>query len=108
MFYLHLQIGPHKRATDVCKELAEKAKTPAHELCLQECTLGGALKRPLHHAEKILETVARWGYWDPDDRKDNVLILKKDRLYRDIVPRVIFFFNFYSAFVVPFSMNNIV
>ncbi|KAK0177358.1 hypothetical protein PV328_001420 [Microctonus aethiopoides] len=85
---VNVTIGPHKRATDVCKELAEKAKTPAHELCLQECTLGGALKRPLHHAEKILETVARWGYWDPDDRKDNVLILKKDRLYRDIVPRI--------------------
>lgn len=83
-----LQIGPQKSAVDVCRELSEKAKIPAHELCLQECTLGGALERPLHHAEKVLETVARWGYWDPDDRKDNVLILKKDRLYRDIVPRV--------------------
>lgn len=60
----------------------------AHELCLEEDTLSGALERPLHHKERVLETVARWGYWDPEDRKDNVLILKKDRLYKDIVSLV--------------------
>ncbi|KAH0535313.1 arf-GAP with Rho-GAP domain, ANK repeat and PH domain-containing protein 1 isoform X1 [Cotesia glomerata] len=85
---VNVTIGPQKSAADVCRELSEKAQVPAHELCLQECTLGGALERPLHHAEKVLEAVARWGYWDPEDRKDNILILKKDRLYRDIVPRI--------------------
>ncbi|XP_008550939.1 arf-GAP with Rho-GAP domain, ANK repeat and PH domain-containing protein 1 [Microplitis demolitor] len=85
---VNVTIGPQKSAADVCRELSEKAKVPAHELCLQECTLGGVLERPLHHAEKVLEAVARWGYWDPEDRKDNILILKKDRLYRDIVPRI--------------------
>ncbi|XP_014480433.1 PREDICTED: arf-GAP with Rho-GAP domain, ANK repeat and PH domain-containing protein 1 isoform X2 [Dinoponera quadriceps] len=85
---VNVTIGPQKTAFDVCRELAEKANLPAHELCLEEYTLSGALERPLHHNERVLETVARWGYWDPEDRKDNTLVLKKDRLYKDIVPLV--------------------
>ncbi|XP_046141866.1 uncharacterized protein LOC114871103 isoform X1 [Osmia bicornis bicornis] len=85
---VNVTIGPHKTAYDVCQELAEKTNLSAHELCLEEYTLSGALERPLHHSERVLETVARWGYWDPEDRKDNVLILKKDQLYKDIAPLV--------------------
>ncbi|KAL2734532.1 hypothetical protein V1477_013709 [Vespula maculifrons] len=85
---VNVAIGAQKTAFDVCRELSEKANLPAHELCLEEYVLSGALKRPLHHNERVLETVARWGYWDPDDRKDNILILKKDRLYKDIVPLI--------------------
>ncbi|EGI60849.1 Arf-GAP with Rho-GAP domain, ANK repeat and PH domain-containing protein 2 [Acromyrmex echinatior] len=85
---VNVTIGPQKTAFDVCRELAEKTNLPSHELCLEEYTLSGALERPLHHNERVLEAVARWGYWDSDDRKDNVLILRKDRLYKDIVPLV--------------------
>ncbi|XP_035733559.1 uncharacterized protein LOC118446704 isoform X1 [Vespa mandarinia] len=85
---INVSIGAQKTAFDVCRELSEKVNLLAHELCLEEYALSGALKRPLHHNERVLETVARWGYWDPDDRKDNILILKKDRLYRDIVPLI--------------------
>ncbi|XP_011636050.1 uncharacterized protein LOC105426497 [Pogonomyrmex barbatus] len=85
---MNVTIGPQKTAFDVCRELAEKTNLPPHELCLEEYTLSGALERPLHHNERVLETAARWGYWDTDDRKDNVLVLKKDRLYKDIVPLV--------------------
>ncbi|XP_011172382.2 uncharacterized protein LOC105204845 [Solenopsis invicta] len=85
---VNVTIGPQKTAFDVCRELAEKTNLPSHELCLEEYTLSGALERPLHHSERVLETVARWGYWDSDDRKDNTLILRKDRLYKDIVPLV--------------------
>ncbi|XP_020278516.1 uncharacterized protein LOC109852089 [Pseudomyrmex gracilis] len=84
----NVTIGPQKTAFDVCCELADKANLPAHVLCLEEYTLSGALERPLHHNERVLETVARWGYWDTDDRKDNILVLKMDRLYKDIVPLV--------------------
>ncbi|XP_015184087.1 PREDICTED: uncharacterized protein LOC107070416 [Polistes dominula] len=85
---VNVTIGAQKTAFDICRELSEKANLPAHELCLEEYALSGALKRPLHHNERVLETVARWGYWDSDDRKDNILILKKDSLYKDIVPLV--------------------
>ncbi|EFN61039.1 Centaurin-delta-1 [Camponotus floridanus] len=85
---VNVTIGPQKTAFDVCRELAEKTNSPAHELCLEEYTLSGALERPLHHNERVLEAVARWGYWDSDDRKDNALVLKKDRLYKDIIPLV--------------------
>ncbi|XP_018357944.1 PREDICTED: uncharacterized protein LOC108757823 isoform X1 [Trachymyrmex cornetzi] len=85
---VNVTIGPQKTAFDVCRELAEKTNLPSHELCLEEYTLSGALERPLHHNERVLEAVARWGYWDSDDRKDNILILRKDQLYKDIVPLV--------------------
>ncbi|XP_063986375.1 arf-GAP with Rho-GAP domain, ANK repeat and PH domain-containing protein 1 [Diachasmimorpha longicaudata] len=84
----NVTIGPQKTASDICKELAGKTKIPAHELSLDESILDGTLQRPLHHAEKVLEVVVRWGYCDPEDRKDNILILKKNSLYRDIVPRI--------------------
>ena len=88
------QIGPQKTAFDVCRELGDKVGCPPHELCLEEFDLLGSLERPLHHSEKVLEVVARWGYWDTEDRKDNVLILRKDRLYKDIVPLVSLIFEF--------------
>ncbi|KAK2585291.1 hypothetical protein KPH14_009978 [Odynerus spinipes] len=81
---VNVSIGAQKTAFDVCRELSEKANMPPHELCLEEYALSGALERPLHHNERVLETVARWGYWDPEDRKDNILILKKDKLYKDV------------------------
>ncbi|XP_076286546.1 rhoGAP_ARAP and RA_ARAPs domain-containing protein RhoGAP15B isoform X3 [Lasioglossum baleicum] len=85
---VNVTIGPQKTAFDICVELAEKTNSPAHELCLEEYTLSGALERPLHHTERVLETVARWGYWEPEDRKDNILILKRDHLYKDILPLI--------------------
>lgn len=85
-----MQIGPQKTAFDICREFGDKVNCAPHELYLVEYDLSGALERPLHHSERVLEVVARWGYWDPEDRKDNVLILRKDRLYKDIVPLVSF------------------
>ncbi|XP_078041879.1 rhoGAP_ARAP and RA_ARAPs domain-containing protein RhoGAP15B isoform X2 [Augochlora pura] len=85
---VNVTIGPQKTALDICIELAEKTNSPAHELCLEEYTLSGALERPLHYTERVLETVARWGYWEPEDRKDNILILKGDQLYKDILSLV--------------------
>lgn len=49
-----------------------------------ESVLSGALIRPLHHSEKVLDTVLRWGYWDDADCKDNCLILVFNTIYRDI------------------------
>ncbi|XP_051172084.1 uncharacterized protein LOC127288588 [Leptopilina boulardi] len=85
---VNVTIGPQKTAFDICREFGDKVGCAPHELCLEEYDLAGALERPLHHSERVLEVVARWGYWDPEDRKDNVLILRKDRLYKDIVPLV--------------------
>lgn len=85
---VNVTIGPQKTAFDICREFGDKVNCAPHELYLVEYDLSGALERPLHHSERVLEVVARWGYWDPEDRKDNVLILRKDRLYKDIVPLV--------------------
>lgn len=46
-----------------------------HELQLEEHVLNDNLTRPIHHTEKVLDVVLRWGYWDESDRKDNCLVL---------------------------------
>lgn len=79
-------VGPQREAGDVCHELCNKMNVFAHELCLLESVLGGALIRPLHHSEKVLDTVLRWGYWDDADCKDNCLILVLNTILRDVAP----------------------
>ncbi|XP_067012287.2 arf-GAP with Rho-GAP domain, ANK repeat and PH domain-containing protein 1 [Anabrus simplex] len=83
---VNITIGPHKSAGEVCTELANKTKYAAHELGLEEVICGGSLVRMLHYTEKVLETVLRWGYWDDADRKDNALVLKRNNLYREVLP----------------------
>lgn len=39
--------------------------------------------RPIHHTEKVLDVVLKWGYWDEGDRKDNCLILTNISKYRE-------------------------
>lgn len=79
-------IGPQREAGDVCHELCNKMNVFSHELCLLESVLGGALIRPLHHSEKVLDTVLRWGYWDDADCRDNCLILVLNTILRDVAP----------------------
>uniref|UniRef100_A0A1B6MF42 Arf-GAP with Rho-GAP domain, ANK repeat and PH domain-containing protein 2 n=1 Tax=Graphocephala atropunctata TaxID=36148 RepID=A0A1B6MF42_9HEMI len=79
-------VGPQREALDVCNELCPKMNVYGHELCLLESVLGGALLRPLHHTERVLDTVLRWGYWDDQDCRDNCLILVINTIIRDIQP----------------------
>lgn len=83
-----LQISPQREALDVCNELCPKMNVYGHELCLLESVLGGVLIRPLHHSERVLDTVLRWGYWDDTDCKDNCLILVINTILQDIAPIV--------------------
>uniref|UniRef100_A0A1B6IHX6 Arf-GAP with Rho-GAP domain, ANK repeat and PH domain-containing protein 2 n=1 Tax=Homalodisca liturata TaxID=320908 RepID=A0A1B6IHX6_9HEMI len=79
-------VNPQREALDVCNELCPKMNVYGHELCLLESVLGGALLRPLHHTERVLDTVLRWGYWDDQDCRDNCLILVINTIIRDIQP----------------------
>lgn len=80
---IYLQIGPKKTAYEICAELSSKIKLPVEELQLEEFVLNGALTRPIHYTEKVLDVVLKWGYWDESDRKDNCLILTKISKYND-------------------------
>lgn len=59
----------------MCSELASHLSLHAHQVALCEVVLAGALKRYLHHSEKVLDSVLRWGYWDEPDRAQNFLVL---------------------------------
>ncbi|KAK4876934.1 hypothetical protein RN001_009440 [Aquatica leii] len=81
----HIAIGPQKTAYEVCLELSANAKLGVHELQLEEHVLNDNLIRPIHHTEKVLDVVLRWGYWDEPDRKDNALVLSSISKYWEYI-----------------------
>lgn len=83
---VNIVVSPTMEAGDVCQQLAHKTDYGPYELCLTEMVLGGALSRPLHHTDKVLDTALRWAYWDSADCKDNYFLLGVNTLYRELVP----------------------
>lgn len=81
---IHIKLTPNKTVHDICKELAPKMKREAHTLTLSELILNGALRRPLHHSEKVFDIVLKWSYWPEDDRKNNYLLLRPMKFMRDV------------------------
>ncbi|XP_058063484.1 uncharacterized protein LOC131213459 [Anopheles bellator] len=80
---VNVDITPTKTASDVCKELASRTVYPWNKLTLYEIVLNGALVRPIHYGEKVLEIVVRWTYWDEADRKNNYLTLRPTTTLND-------------------------
>ncbi|CAG2055121.1 unnamed protein product [Timema podura] len=76
-------IHPQRQAGEVCVELASKTEFPSHQLTLEEVVLSGALVRPMHHTERVLDTVLRWGYWSDADCKDNCLVLTRNTTFKE-------------------------
>jgi len=54
-------------------------------LVLHEAILGGALQRPIHYSELVLDLTLKWGSWGEDDRRDNYLLLKRNILYEEAI-----------------------
>ncbi|KAJ8981459.1 hypothetical protein NQ317_000135 [Molorchus minor] len=71
----NVAVGPNKTAYEICTELCSHIKLPVHETVLEEVVLNDKLIRPIHHEEKVLDVVLKWGYWDESDRKDNYLTI---------------------------------
>ncbi|CAH0546516.1 unnamed protein product [Brassicogethes aeneus] len=80
---VNISVGPNKTAFDVTLELCGRVKMNADELIVKEVVLDGKLHRPVHHTEKLLNVVLRWGYWDEPDRKENHLVLARLSDYGD-------------------------
>merc|ERR1719507_1105173 len=51
--------------------LREKCIQPQDEcgLTLHEAILGGALQRPIHYSELVLDVTLKWGNWGEEDTK---------------------------------------
>lgn len=79
----NIAIGPQRTAYEVICELSTKIDIPVHQLVLEEWILGEHMIRPIHHREKVLNVVLKWGYWDEQDRKDNCLIITKLNKYAE-------------------------
>ncbi|XP_075229129.1 rhoGAP_ARAP and RA_ARAPs domain-containing protein RhoGAP15B [Lycorma delicatula] len=85
---VQITVGPQLTAGEACISLCNKLKAPANKLCLMETILDGTLHRPLHHSERVLDSVLRWGYWDDVDCKNNCLVLAHNTLYEEITPLI--------------------
>lgn len=84
---VNIAVTPQKTVFELCKELESQMKTSAHEMTLMEVILNGELQRPLHHNEKVLNTVLRWANWPEDDRKTNYLELKPKTKFQEQIER---------------------
>nr|XP_018909007.1 PREDICTED: arf-GAP with Rho-GAP domain, ANK repeat and PH domain-containing protein 1 [Bemisia tabaci] len=83
---VNVTIEPTKDANTICTQLADRVGLRPEHLCLIEVICDGAMQRPLHHTEKVLDVVLRWGYWDEADRRANYLVITKNELFQEIVP----------------------
>lgn len=81
---VNVTVGPQKSCHEVCSELASHLSLHAHQVALSEVILSGALKRYLHHSEKVLDSVLRWGYWDEPDRANNFLVLVPNTVLQEL------------------------
>lgn len=81
---VNVTVGPQKLCHEVCSELASHLSLHAHQVALREVVLAGALKRYLHHSERVLESVLRWGYWDEPDRAQNFLELVPNNALQEL------------------------
>ena len=68
------------------REMTQKIldeKNLSRDFVLHEMVLGGALQRPIHHSEHVLDVTLKWGSWGEIDRRDNYLLLKKNILFEE-------------------------
>ncbi|XP_065160617.1 arf-GAP with Rho-GAP domain, ANK repeat and PH domain-containing protein 2 isoform X2 [Atheta coriaria] len=77
----NIAVGPNKTAYDILCELSGQVNLLVHELVLEELVLNDNLTRPIHHSEKVLDVVMKWGFWKDSDCKDNCLILNNISKY---------------------------
>ena len=89
------------------QEMTEKVLTEKNlslnssGLVLHEVVMGGALQRPIHHSELVLDVTLKWGSWGEQERRDNYLLLKRSILYEEalahaVPPLSVFGEAFYS------------
>ncbi|XP_026747515.1 arf-GAP with Rho-GAP domain, ANK repeat and PH domain-containing protein 2 [Trichoplusia ni] len=79
-----ISLTPNKTSSDVCIELCEKAKSESHLLMLEEVICNESMRRVVHIDEVVLDVVLRWSYWDEDDRKNNYLLVKRNKILHDM------------------------
>ena len=84
-----LVLHPSLTAGEAARVAGEEANLPVGKLekmQVHEVVLAGALERPLHHAEQLLDVTLRWGSWPESDRHDNYLLLKTNQFYQEALP----------------------
>lgn len=68
-------------------ELCEKAQMESHLMMIEEVICNDSMRRIVHKDEIVLDIVLRWSYWDENDRKENYLIIKNNKLLHDMAVR---------------------
>ena len=77
-------VKPSMTALEMTKKvLMEKGLEEDSGLVLHEAVLGGALQRPIHYSELVLDVSLKWGAWGEEFRRDNYLLLKRSILHEE-------------------------
>ena len=74
---ISLILHPSLTAAEAVSRAGQEAGLEAErleEMFIHEVVLGGALQRPLHHTDRLLDVTLRWGSWAEADRHDNHLL----------------------------------
>ncbi|XP_063633158.1 arf-GAP with Rho-GAP domain, ANK repeat and PH domain-containing protein 2 [Cydia splendana] len=79
-----VSLTPSTTSADICVQLSEKANMDSHLLMLEEVICNESMKRVVHIDEVVLDVVLRWGYWDEDDRKDNYLLVRENKILHEM------------------------
>jgi len=83
-------VKPNMTASEMTeKVLTEKNLGLDCGLVLHEVVMGGALQRPIHHTELVLDVTLKWGSWGEQERRDNYLLLKRSILYEEALNHAI-------------------
>merc|ERR1712113_21764 len=77
-------VKPTMTALEMTQKVLDE-KNLCSDFVLHEMVLGGALQRPIHHSEHVLDVTLKWGSWGETDRRDNYLLLKKNILFEEAV-----------------------
>ncbi|CAK1554623.1 unnamed protein product [Leptosia nina] len=80
----HVALTPNKSSSDLCIELSEKAQMESHLMMIEEVICNDSMRRIVHKDEIVLNVVLRWSYWDEEDRKENYLIIKNNKILHDM------------------------
>ena len=86
---ISLILHPSLTAAEAVNRAGQEAGLEAErleEMFIHEVVLGGALQRPLHHTDRLLDVTLRWGSWAESDRHDNHLLLKTNQFYSEALP----------------------
>jgi RhoGAP domain len=79
--YMMITVASEKTVYNVCKEQADQGQVPVSNITMIEVLLNGALKRPMHPNEIIIDSVLRWDNFATSDQPKNHFVVTPSKFF---------------------------